>query len=204
MKASIVVLLGAGLVLGACSDTSGPTGDRLTQAEALQLAAQVMASSEGAASGSLEVSAAPSGTAEAGPPVNFTQEHESTHPCQSGGELAVQFVLNGTYDEETSSLQADLTGSHVHNDCSFPQNGLTLTLNGQPSIGFAVSIGAANGMPSQPFTFSLDGAFAWEMSDGRSGTCSLDLSAVTDFAAQQRTVQGSVCGHTINDTFSWS
>ena len=203
MRASMVALIGAGLALGACSDTSGPTGDRLSRAEALQLAAQVLASTEMAASGSLETGGAQA-PATAGPPVNFTQEHESTHPCASGGEVAVQFVLSGSYDEDTNSLQADLDGSHVHNDCAFPQSGLTMVVSGEPSIGFSVSVGATNGVPSQPFTFALDGGFRWELSDGRAGTCLLDLSAVTDFAEQQRTIQGAVCGHTISDTFSWS
>ncbi|MGH7466300.1 MAG: hypothetical protein ACREK1_14045, partial [Longimicrobiales bacterium] len=60
------------------------------------------------------------------------------------------------------------------------------------------------GVPSQPFTFTLDGALRWETSDGRSGLCQLELDAVTDFAAQERTVQGAVCGHTITETTTWS
>lgn len=205
MKKSILGILAMTFVLGACDeDAAGPEGDQLSRAEALQLAAQVLATSEGAATGSVTMAGAATAPENAGPPVNFEQTHESTHPCPAGGEIAVQFVLSGTVDEDTNSLQANLDGSHVHNDCAFPQNGLTMTVSGNPSIGFSASIGAVNGEPSQPFTFSLDGGFQWEASDGRSGGCAIDLDAVTDFTAQERTVQGTVCGHTINDSLSWS
>lgn len=205
MRKSILAIMSLGLVLGACDDTAGPEGDQLSRAEALQLAALVLASSEGAATGSMTMTGGAASANEAGgPPVDFTQSHESTHPCPSGGELAIQFVLSGTIDEDTQSLEADLDGSHVHSDCAFPHNGLTMTVDGDPSIGFSMSIGAVNGEPSQPFTFSLDGGFRWEASDGRTGGCSLSLDAVTDFAEQERTVQGNVCGHSINDSLSWS
>lgn len=204
MKKAILGILSLTFVLGACEDAAGPEGDQLSRAEALQLAAQVLASSEGAASGSVTMTGATAAPPTAGPPVEFTQTHESTHPCPSGGELAVEFVLSGTVDEDTNSLQATLDGSHVHSSCAFPQNGLTVTVDGEPAIEFTASIGAVEGVPSQPFTFTLDGALRWESSDGRSGLCPLELDAVTDFAEQQRTVQGTVCGHTINDQLSWS
>ena len=204
MRKRFVLMVGAmGIGLAGCQDTAGPTGDRLSRAEALHLMTQVMASSEGAATTSMQMGAS-AGAENAGPPVSFTQTHESMHPCPAGGQLAVAFEVNGSYDEDTQSFQADLAGSHTHAECALPQNGRTLTLNGQPSVNFAISIGAVNGVPSQPFTFSLDGALQWASSDGRSGVCPLDVDAVTDFAAQQRTVQGAVCGHTFDQTLSWN
>ncbi|MGH7466331.1 MAG: hypothetical protein ACREK1_14205, partial [Longimicrobiales bacterium] len=113
MRTSVLLTIGLGLTLAACQDPSGPGGDRLSRAEALQLTAQMLATSEGAASTSAEASAGPTEGA-AGPPTSFTQTHESTHPCPSGGELTVSFVLSGSFDEETNSLQADLSGSHTH------------------------------------------------------------------------------------------
>ena len=205
MRKSVLAIMSLGIVLGACDDAAGPEGDQLSRTEALQLAVQVLGTSEGAATGSMTMTGGAMTAGEAaGPPVDFTQTHASTHPCPAGGELAVEFVLNGSYDEDTNSLQADLDGTHVHSDCAFPHQGLTLTVDGNPSIGFSMSIGAVDGAPSQPFTFSLDGGLRWEASDGRSGTCALALEAVTDFAAQQRTIQGTVCGHTIDDSLTWS
>jgi len=205
MRKSMV--LGVALALGvtACGDSTGPTGDRLSRAEALHLTTMVMASSEGVGiSTSLESSASVSKTAAAGPPTSFSHTHESTHPCPSGGQLAVTLAISGTFDDDTHSLQAELDGSHTHSSCAFPHNDLTLTVTGAPSIGFSASIGAVNGEPSQPFTFSLDGAFRWEASDGRSGTCPLELDAVTDFIAGERTVQGVVCGHALDERTTWT
>lgn len=203
MRTPIAASIFLALTVSACQDTAGPEGDRLNRAEALQLAAQVLASSEGAAATSMSTSGAdvPDG---AGAPTAFTLEHESTHPCPSGGQVALDFVLSGTFDEETNALQADMTGSQVHSGCAFPHSGATLTVNGEPSIAFTASVGAVDGVPSQPFTFSLDGALRWASSDGRNGLCELSLAAITDFAAQQRTVQGAICGHTIDQTLSWN
>ena len=205
MRKSMVQGMALIFVVTACADSTGPTGDRLSRVEALQLAAMVMASSEGVAiSTSAESSAAAPETGAAGPPTSFTHTHESTHPCPSGGQVAVTLAISGTFDEDTNSLQADLDGSHTHSSCAFPHNDLTLTVTGTPSIGFSASIGAVNGEPSQPFTFSLDGAFRWEASDGRSGTCPLAIEAITDFIAGERTVQGAVCGHTLNERTTWT
>ena len=203
MRTPIAAFLVLALTVSACSDSTGPEGDRLDRAEALQLAAQVLASSEGAAAASMSTSVAdvPEGAAA---PTEFTIEHESTHPCPSAGQVAVDFVLNGSFDEETKALQAELAGSQVHTGCAFPHDGATLTVSGEPSVAFAASVGAVDGVPSQPFTFSLDGVLRWGSSDGRSGLCELSLAAVTDFAAQQRTVQGAICGHTIDQTLSWN
>lgn len=205
MRKSIVVTMGLGLLFGACQDSTGPEGDQLSRAESLQLAAQVLASSEGAATGSMTMAGGSSaGLETAGPPTSFSFTQETTHPCPTSGNIGVALELSGMFDEDTNSLQADLSGSQVHNGCAFPHNGLTLTVNGEPSIAFTASIGAVEGVPSQPFTFTLDGGIRWASSDGRAGVCAMQLDAVTDFSAQQRTLQGSVCGHTIDQTLTWN
>lgn len=210
MRKSAILTIAIGLALSACEDTAGPEGDRLSRSEALLLTAQVMASSEGAATTAVGESGAGATVADGrsdalgGPPTSFTHTHESTHPCPSGGQVAVNLLVTGMFDDETNSMQADLAGSHTHTGCAVPHQNITITLDGEPSIAFTASIGAENGVPSQPFTFTLDGAFSWAASDGRSGLCELDLDAVTDFAARERTVSGSVCGHTITQTTTWS
>jgi hypothetical protein len=97
-----------------------------------------------------------------------------------------------------------MDGSRTHTSCAFPHNDLTLTVTGALSIGVIASVGAVNGQPSQSFTFSLDGAFCWAASDGRSGTCPLELDAVTDFIAGERTVEGAICGHSLSERTTWT
>lgn len=205
MRKSVILSMGLCFVAAACDDAAGPSANQLTRAEALALTAEVLASSEGAAtaSASAQAGATVSPDMAGGPPVNFSQTHESTHPCPSGGQLVVAFELNGTYDEDTNSLQANLDGTHTHSACAFPHQGVTITVDGDPSIGFTASMAAMNALPTQPFTFTLDGGFDWSTSDGRANTCELSLIAATDFNARERTIVGSVCGHTINNTFTW-
>lgn len=203
MRKALVLVLGIGFAAAGCSEPTGFEGDRLSRTEALHLATLVMATSEGAAMASVTPPAGAKTGIAAGVPVDFTHTVTSTHPCPSGGTLLVEAAIAGTYDEDTNSLQADVTGRHTHDSCAVPHNNLTITVDGAPSIEFGISVGAVEGQPSQPFTFSLDGGFSWGASDGRSGVCALTFDAVTDFAEQERTIDGSICGHSFSQTTTW-
>ncbi|HEX6067139.1 MAG TPA: hypothetical protein VFZ04_23045 [Longimicrobiales bacterium] len=192
------------VMLAACSDDgSGPnnTGDPLTRAEALMIAAAV--------SGSIQTtSAAPTVTSAqdgaAAVPITFTQEHESTHPCPSGGSLTLSWTVSGTADAEAGVFELDLDGTHKPSACAYPHQGLTFSITGDPDLDFSAHMAFASHQPSEPFTANIAGAFNWTASDGRSGHCSVQYAEVTDFVAGQRTVDGNVCGHTVKETFTWS
>jgi hypothetical protein len=202
MRKSVVLAAGVALIAGACQDAAGPDDSAMSRAEAMHVAAVVAASSEGAAGTAMTSEGT---TADMySPPVSFTHTHQSTHPCPSGGAVALDFTVDGMFDGDTHTLQADLAGTQTHAACGVVRNGVTITIDGNPGIGFTASIGAANGQPTQPFTHGIDGSFSWSTSDGRSGTCDIDVSAVTDLLARERTVQGSVCGHTFNQTTTWN
>jgi hypothetical protein len=81
---------------------------------------------------------------------------------------------------------------------------VTLTITGDPDLDFGAHVGVSNHQRSQPFTATIDGAFSWTASDGRSGSCTVEYEEITDFAARKRTVTGNVCGHTVNETLTWS
>lgn len=192
------------VLLAACSDDgSGPnTGDQLTREEALMIASAV--------SGSVETtSAAPSVSTSgldgvAADPITFTQDHESTHPCPRGGSVTLRWTVSGTADPEAGVFELDVEGVHQPSGCTYPHDGLTFTITGDPDLEFAAHVALANHQPSEPFTASIDGAFNWNASDGRSGRCVVQYEEVTDFLAKQRTVDGNVCGHTVTQTFSWN
>ena len=191
------------VLLAACSDDGlGPnSGDRLTREEALMIAAAV--------SGSVETtSAAPTVTASqdrvAGVPITFSQTHESTHPCPQGGSLTLKWTVTGSADPDAGDFQLDVDGTHEPSGCIYPHQGLTITLTGDPDLSFEAHLGITNGQPSEPFTAAIEGAFNWSASDGRSGRCVVRYDESTDFVAKSRTVDGEVCGHTVQQTFTWS
>ena len=197
------------VMLAACSDDgSGPsTGDQLTRDEALMIAAAVSGSIETTSTTSQQAPAsqgAASADGIAAVPITFTQEHQSTHPCPSGGSITLQWTVAGSADPEAGSFELDLDGTHTPSGCTYPHEGLTLSFTGDPDLDFSAHLAIANHLPSEPFTASINGAFNWTASDGRSGRCAIQYTEATDFAAQTRTVNGQVCGHTVNQTFSWS
>ena len=189
------------LFLAACSDSAGPnSGDRLTREEALRLAAEV-SSSVGATSVA-PVRSHPDGIASV--PINFSEDHESTHPCTDGGTVRLTWQITGSIDPEAGSFEMDVEGTHKPSGCAYEHQGLRLTINGDPDMDFDAHVAIANGQPSEPFTVSINGAFAWSASDGRSGRCTVQYAEVTDFAAGKRTVDGNVCGHVVQETLTWS
>ena len=191
------------LVLSACQDTAGPA-DSLSRAEAVAVAAQVLASGEGLTA-SLDGSASSGDqAAAAGAPTTFTHTHRSTHPCPSGGEVSFDLTVEGSFDPEAHTFEVDVEGSQTHTSCAFPHDGLVITVTGNPDIDFSAHAAAINGQPSEPYTANVSGGFRWSSSDGRSGTCAVTLASVTDFAARRRTLEGNICGHTVTETTTWS
>ena len=97
-----------------------------------------------------------------------------------------------------------LAGTQAHAACAFPHGDLVLTVTGAPPLAFSASGAVENHEPSEPFVFEVLGSLSWSASDGRTGTCEVDIQAVTDFAARQRTVSARVCEHTVEETLAWS
>jgi glutamate synthase domain-containing protein 3 len=139
-----------------------------------------------------------------GVPVSFEHALESSHPCPSGGSLALTYNASGTVDEEVGSAVLDVTGSQRHVACAFQHNGITITVDGTPDIDYEAHASILNDQPNAPFTVDVTGSFNWSTSDGRSGTCSITYSDELDFAAQRRTVEGNICGHSFNGSFTWT
>lgn len=191
------------LLATACSDSAGPA-DQLSRAEALSLASAILASGETATSASAGAQSTTIPEGVDAVPIEFTHTHQSSHPCPAGGTVAFDLAVDGTADDETGSLAFTLTGSQTHADCAFPHDGATITVNGDPDLQFSASAAMTNHLPSAPFTYAVLGGFTFATSDGRSGECLVDIDAVTDFQARQRTFTAQVCGHSISQTTSWN
>lgn len=191
------------VVLAACSESpTGFEGDRLTRAEA-EAVADGIAQSGSTASGSMS-SQSVQMDGVAAPPTTITTQHESSHPCPRGGSIGVELDATLTFDGEARSFSLDAEGELTHADCAYQHEGVTITVDGDPNVSYEAHAAAQNGQPQGNWTSQAEGGFKWTASDGRSGSCVVDLSDVTDFAARKRTVEGQVCGHTISRVVSWS
>jgi hypothetical protein len=191
----------ATVIATACSDdAAGPSGDRLTRAEAAVIAGDITANSDRAAA-MPQVASMNDGTA--GDPGTFTQELEINVACPVSGNIQQKWKVDASFDQEAGSFSLDIAGFQKHIACAFRHEGVTITVDGDPDVDLEAHVASANFRPTE-HTLDVDGAFKWSASDGRSGTCPITLEAVTDFAARKRTVEGNVCGHAIRETTSWS
>ncbi len=185
------------LLLAACGrDATAPaTGSKLAPDEAQALAAS-MAASVDAYAGAVP-SASLVGTLGAGTPfgpITFTKEHA----CPKGGSVQPDLTIQGTVDMTAHSLTMDVSGTETPKDCAYPVKSVTITVNGNPNIAITGHLAIVAGVPSGAQTYSQKGGFSWKSSDGRSGTCTVDLTSSADFSKNLRTVTGTFCGQTID------
>lgn len=200
MTRRMTAWIGALFVLGACSDPAGPTGDRLTRAEAMLIADDV------AARGQQTTTASRPGSASltiASDPITIDNELELTLPCPRGGELQQTWKASGTFDLRAGSYDLDIEGVQTHMDCAYLHEGLTITINGNPDIELNAHASGREHRPSGTHTLEINGSFRWQASDGRSGACPITLEAITNWAEKKRTVDGDICGHTIRESLTW-
>jgi hypothetical protein len=190
----------ATLAVAACSDSTAPDSGRLSREEAIMIAGAVTSSAQTTTS----AQARPAGDAIASEPHNFEHDLETSHPCPRGGTMNLTYRATGMVDPEAGSFEIDVSGTQRPAACAYDHQAVTFTVTGAPSLTFEAHLGVTNHQPSEPFTVEVNGGFRWTASDGRSGTCTIEYSEVTDFVAKRRTVDGSVCGHTVKETFTWT
>ena len=203
MTRRTMAIFSAALVLAACSDDGSmePTGDRLTRAEASVIANNVTANSDQTAA--MPQATTVDASVVSSIPLNFTRELELNIVCPAGGNLQQKWTVTASIDAEAGDFSLDVVGFQKHLACAYVHEGLTITVDGDPDIDMEAHVATEDHHPTE-HTLEINGAFKWTASDGRSGTCPISLDAVTDFGARRRTVEGTVCGHTISETTTWS
>ncbi len=145
---------------------------------------------------------APGGARPSAAPVPVNVPVERTQPCPKGGSVAVAGTLKGEVDLAARSAALETVATTTHAACAFPgkQGGATLTVTGSPNLALRATVKAVNGVPTGPQVATQKGAFTWSASDGRSGSCSVDVTSTFDPVAMKRTVAGTVCGVDVNVT----
>lgn len=199
-------LLILSLALGACESAVGPGGSPLTADDARLLASEMDALGNAAIDGALgafgiSFSLASSGSAGAAVPVPVSRTFTRTHDCPRGGQVTVAGTMTGEGDRETRTLTTETNVVKTHVSCAVGRrNGVTITTNGDPNIVLKATRKVVAGKPSGPQTLSQKGAFTYATSDGRSGSCAIDVVSTFDPATRTHTLKGVSCGRTVDVT----
>ena len=198
-------LLAATLVFAACDTGVAPDDGRLGPEDARQLAAELDALGSAAlddlfGAGGPSFSLSPGGgpSASTAPvPINVT--FTRTRACPAGGQVTIAGTTTGEGDRETRSLTTTTVATKTHASCSVARrNGTSITINGNPNIVLEAHRKRVDGKPSGLQTQSQKGGYTWARSDGRSGSCEIDIASTFDPATNTRTIKGTNCGRTID------
>lgn len=181
--------------LAACSDTTGFSRDRLSAAEADLLTDEMVAMAlDGMDAGMAEANARAGGPLSA-PSVEWTRSFTRTASCPAGGTTTLAGTMTGTIDRETRSGEIEVEKTLTLEDCARPRGDVTFTVDTDPPLTFSGIITIEGGVRSG--IFAKTGTFVWEASDGRSGSCEVNLTIVQN-GDGTGSVTGSVCGREID------
>ena len=120
----------------------------------------------------------------------------TTAPCQSGGTISFDGSMNGDVDDQTGQGSIDVDFNWGLNNCAVPSQNQTITLQGDPSIRFQASF--TLGSDTFAWDGSQTGGFSYSISDGRAGSCAIDLTFTstinTTTGAASGGYNGTICG----------
>lgn len=111
-----------------------------------------------------------------------------TGPCPSGGTISV----SGAFD---LTLNNSGTGPDSNTLTITPSNCVVsnLTINGDPSVTLATTIGFTNGIFDFPVTMNESGGISY--GPHPSGSCSVNVSLTVE--QNSCSITGTVCGHSV-------
>ena len=175
------------LTVVACGDdpTGVDSGSELTSTEVAAVLAALGAAFETA-----------SGAAQAAPaqvPESVNETINESVPCESGS-IAVIGSITGSADVETFVSDLTTTVSWDPNACVVGDGTNTFTVDGAPAVEAVLHL------TSTPVALTVTGTetggFSFTSSDGRSGSCDLDVtfSIATTPTGVERIVTGTICG----------
>jgi hypothetical protein len=195
------------LALAACNgDTTGPSTTSLSADEAQALGVSMAGTTSDALSdafGNPAFDFAPTGAA-AMDSVTTTETFTRTRTCPQGGTVTVAGTRAGVRNTTTHSGSWNETATRTDNACAHQvKSGVTVTINGAPNVALTSSHTRTNSVPG-PWTHTEKGAFDWSRSDGKSGHCTVDVTATFDPTAHTLHVAGTVCNTTFDKTVTHS
>lgn len=203
-----ILTLAAAITLGACSDSTEPETDPLTEAEAAELAAFLMSQSFGATG--MPVGLQELAAMEPGDPllalarVDFDETRTVTADCPLGGSVEVTAAVEGFSDDESGVFEVDATQTQVYEGCAGQgeSGDFTFTLTSAPSVTSDFFIGMDAQEDLTAFG-SILGAIDWEAGE-RSGRCEIDFAfdLQTEGQSLAMSASGRVCNVTLDQNLN--
>ena len=203
MHRKLLFPLAAVLALAACdkgvtdASTSGLTADDV----------QALASATGDQDGAfLDGFAGPSfNKVAAGPQfaTTVTTTFTRTRTCPAGGDVKLEGTVTHTADPATQSGSTAFNATRTENACVFNHNGGTITITGNPNTKLTATQSMTNGVRGVR-TATKVGSFNWSRSNGKSGTCSVNVTATWTPATKTLHVAGTFCNRTVDVTRTWT
>ncbi len=113
-------------------------------------------------------------------------------PCPNGGSNKVTGTI--AINQQNGTFNADIR--QTHNNCKAPsETGRVWTFNGNPNLRLQLNFNATGS-----FTGSMTGGFKYT-SNSSSGSCAANLNFNAN-AGGAGTVSGTMCGQSVNESFS--
>lgn len=204
MRAKLLALALTAAAVSACDKTTDPNAS-LTAEEARAIALAVddagLAATEAKASSGAQFALTP--TRPTLDLVTHSGDFSFSGACDLGGTAALSGEGSWAIDTNAGTIDFDATATGTYVGCSFETDkDVEIELDG--SVAFAADRHLEQGLISG--SQSYEGSLDYLTSDGKEGTCPIDVSA--EFSLSQnnasRTVNGSVCGQSVNATTTWT
>jgi hypothetical protein len=172
--------------VGCGDDLTGVTsGDVLSSTEVAAVIAAFAAAFESVGN---EAQAAPAQS-----PVSVNENFDLSFPCESG-TVDVSGSISGTFDDETFATDFTTTVRWNPHACVVGDGENTFTVDGAPRVELVLEVTTTEDAITVSGT--EEGGFSFTMSDGRSGSCAVDVtfSVATTATSVNSTVTGTICG----------
>lgn len=187
---SAAIVFGAA-TFAACGD-DGPTGvqgDPLSQEEVQAVFAALSGafSQVGVPSASPAMDGVPSPSMA---PQAVNETFDLTSDCEVSGNVAAVGAVSGTVDDETFDSDLEYQLTITPNACTVSNQENTLVVDGSPSVAISMDMQFSETVFAVSGTYT--GGLSYTTSDGRAGSCSINLNF--NINANGQSVSGQVCG----------
>jgi hypothetical protein len=133
-------------------------------------------------------------------PVPMNSTFDVSVPCESGNVI-VSGVISGTLDDQTMEGDMSLQLAWEFEACVLTSSYGAITLNGNPSIQFLANY--LFGAEQWTVNATQGGGFTYAVTDGRNGSCLIDLTYGATYSLTTgdatESVTGAVCGRSAEE-----